>query len=167
MFENLFTTKGRARRSEWWLFGLAAGILAFAMVIGLLAILDGVPLLGAVVGERTTTAAAVMLGVQLLCWWPLTAVMVRRAHDRNNAGTWAVVYQVISLATAAFEFPQVVGLLGPDYFLPVYAAAMIPVSFWGIWMLVTQGFLDGTPGPNRYGPSPKGVESNYAAPRVD
>jgi uncharacterized membrane protein YhaH (DUF805 family) len=26
-----------------------------------------------------------------------------------------------------------------------------------IWALVECGFLDGTPGPNKYGPSPKGV----------
>ena len=27
----------------------------------------------------------------------------------------------------------------------------------GIWTLVECGFLDGTPGPNQYGPSPKGL----------
>jgi uncharacterized membrane protein YhaH (DUF805 family) len=27
-----------------------------------------------------------------------------------------------------------------------------------IWALVECGFLDGTPGPNKYGPSPKGVQ---------
>ena len=27
----------------------------------------------------------------------------------------------------------------------------------GIWLLIELGFLDGTPGPNRFGPSPKGV----------
>lgn len=32
----------------------------------------------------------------------------------------------------------------------------IPIVGW-IWCLVEIGFLDGTPGPNRYGPSPKGV----------
>lgn len=27
----------------------------------------------------------------------------------------------------------------------------------GLWALVECGFLDGTPGPNRFGPSPKGI----------
>ena len=31
---------------------------------------------------------------------------------------------------------------------------LIPVIGW-IWQLIECGFLDGTPGPNRYGPSPK------------
>jgi uncharacterized membrane protein YhaH (DUF805 family) len=33
-----------------------------------------------------------------------------------------------------------------------------------IWALVECGFLDGTPGPNKYGPSPKGVTGPAAAP---
>jgi uncharacterized membrane protein YhaH (DUF805 family) len=32
-----------------------------------------------------------------------------------------------------------------------------------IWSLVECGFLDGTPGPNKYGPSPKGVGDAAAA----
>ncbi|ESQ83732.1 hypothetical protein AEAC466_12050 [Asticcacaulis sp. AC466] len=27
----------------------------------------------------------------------------------------------------------------------------------GLWILIECGFLDGTPGPNRFGPSPKGL----------
>jgi uncharacterized membrane protein YhaH (DUF805 family) len=34
--------------------------------------------------------------------------------------------------------------------------AFIPV-IGGLWALVECGFLDGTPGPNKYGPSPKGL----------
>jgi uncharacterized membrane protein YhaH (DUF805 family) len=35
------------------------------------------------------------------------------------------------------------------------ALGLVPlVSFW---LLIELGFLDGTPGPNRYGPSPKGL----------
>jgi uncharacterized membrane protein YhaH (DUF805 family) len=32
-----------------------------------------------------------------------------------------------------------------------------------IWVLVELGFLDGTPGPNKYGPSPKGIGAPAAA----
>jgi uncharacterized membrane protein YhaH (DUF805 family) len=34
--------------------------------------------------------------------------------------------------------------------------AFIPIV-GAIWLLVEVGFLDGTPGPNKYGPSPKGL----------
>ncbi|MGH6958334.1 MAG: DUF805 domain-containing protein [Caulobacteraceae bacterium] len=33
---------------------------------------------------------------------------------------------------------------------------LIPVLGW-LWVLIECGFLDGTPGPNRFGPSPKGL----------
>jgi uncharacterized membrane protein YhaH (DUF805 family) len=33
---------------------------------------------------------------------------------------------------------------------------MIPIVGW-IWGLIELGFLDGTQGPNRFGPSPKGI----------
>ncbi len=33
---------------------------------------------------------------------------------------------------------------------------LVPVIGWA-WQLIECGFLDGTPGPNRYGPSPKDI----------
>jgi uncharacterized membrane protein YhaH (DUF805 family) len=36
------------------------------------------------------------------------------------------------------------------------AIGLIPI-IGGIWLLVELGFLDGTQGPNRFGPSPKGI----------
>ena len=39
---------------------------------------------------------------------------------------------------------------------------LIPI-IGGIWALIECGFLDGTQGPNKYGPSPKGIG---AAPEV-
>jgi uncharacterized membrane protein YhaH (DUF805 family) len=35
-----------------------------------------------------------------------------------------------------------------------------------IWALVECGFLDGTPGPNKFGPSPKGLTGPATAPAV-
>ncbi|HEY5008373.1 MAG TPA: DUF805 domain-containing protein [Caulobacteraceae bacterium] len=46
------------------------------------------------------------------------------------------------------------------------AIGLIPL-IGGIWLLVELGFLDGTQGPNRFGPSPKGIgEPVVAAPVV-
>lgn len=33
---------------------------------------------------------------------------------------------------------------------------LVPI-IGGVWALIECGFLDGTPGPNRFGPSPKGI----------
>jgi uncharacterized membrane protein YhaH (DUF805 family) len=42
---------------------------------------------------------------------------------------------------------------------------LIPI-IGAIWLLVELGFLDGTQGPNKYGPSPKGVAGPTVAPAV-
>ena len=39
-------------------------------------------------------------------------------------------------------------LVGADRFVPIIGA---------LWILIECGFMDGTPGPNKFGPSPKGV----------
>jgi uncharacterized membrane protein YhaH (DUF805 family) len=39
--------------------------------------------------------------------------------------------------------------------------AFIPI-IGAFWVLIECGFLDGTPGPNRFGPSPKGVSGSAA-----
>lgn len=44
----------------------------------------------------------------------------------------------------------------------VYGAAGLVMLAAMIYLLVVVGFLDGTPGPNRFGPSPKGVGGDTA-----
>jgi uncharacterized membrane protein YhaH (DUF805 family) len=39
--------------------------------------------------------------------------------------------------------------------------SLIPLV--GLWVIVELGFLDGTQGPNQYGPSPKGIGGNEVA----
>ncbi len=82
--------------------------------------------------------------------------------------------------------PIFVGLVGIVYLVDLYIALALGAkrchdrdkSAWflaiglipligAIWLLVELGFLDGTPGPNRFGPSPKGLgEPVVAAPVV-
>jgi uncharacterized membrane protein YhaH (DUF805 family) len=38
---------------------------------------------------------------------------------------------------------------------------LIPI-IGGLWLLIDLGFIDGTPGPNQYGPSPKGLGATGA-----
>jgi uncharacterized membrane protein YhaH (DUF805 family) len=69
-----------------------------------------------------------------------------------------------------------IGLVGVTTFLGAWIRLAIQVKRWhdrnasgwwtlavlfpilgAIWVLVECGFFDGTPGPNKYGPSPKGI----------
>lgn len=62
----------------------------------------------------------------LVAVWMKLAVLVKRWHDRDKSGWWALI-------------------------------TLIPVIGW-LWQLIECGFLEGTPGANRYGPSPKSPE---------
>ncbi|HEX4199707.1 MAG TPA: DUF805 domain-containing protein [Caulobacteraceae bacterium] len=45
------------------------------------------------------------------------------------------------------------------------AIGLIPI-IGAIWLFIELGFLDGTQGPNRFGPSPKGIGGPVIAPAV-
>lgn len=69
-------------------------------------------------------------GPALLFYWTLISVCifivacVKRAHDRNKSGWWALLYVIV----------------------------------WP-WALIELGFLEGTKGPNRFGPDPRGARA--------
>jgi uncharacterized membrane protein YhaH (DUF805 family) len=66
--------------------------------------------------------------------WPSLAVSVKRCHDRNKSGLWLIL---------------------------MYLACFTVIG--ALWPLIELGFLDGTPGPNKFGPSPKGLGAEPAA----
>ena len=72
--------------------------------------------------------------ISLVLLWPSLANDVKRCHDRDKSGWWLVLMALASLT--------IIGVL---------------------WPLIELGFLDGTPGPNRFGPSPKGATGAPAA----
>jgi uncharacterized membrane protein YhaH (DUF805 family) len=100
---------GRARRKEYWLFGL------FIVAVMLVACIVTAPM-----GE--TAMGVVVLLVALGSIVPTVAVTVRRFHDQDKSGWFALL-------------------------------SLVPYVGWlivAVFMLI-----DGTPGDNRFGPSPK------------
>ncbi|SHG59406.1 DUF805 domain-containing protein [Flavobacterium defluvii] len=82
VFENYANFKGRARRSEYWYFALANGIISFLLIIiGLI--------LGAIFGDAVTGA---VIGYILFALYsfatilPGLGVIVRRLHDVGKSG---------------------------------------------------------------------------------
>lgn len=134
--------RGRASRSEFWWFSLFSALLNAA--VGILASLA--PGVGSVISA--------VLGLWLLL--PSLAVTARRLHDRGFSGWWQALPAVLmlaGLACAAAGAPQA---------LPWTAAGAGLVSL-GLLVLCV---LRGTPGPNRFGPSPPAAQE-CAAQRGD
>ena len=129
---------GRSRRMEYWMFALLNGIVS--VVLGGLMVAGGFTLPGMDGSAAAPESPGLLfwLGGGLLAMWvlavivPSVAVGVRRLHDRDMSGWWYLGFILLSM----------IPLVG------IFASIAMIVIF----------FLPGTPGPNKYGPDPKGGE---------
>lgn len=123
-----FSYRGRLRRRDFWIWQCC-----WLLMLVLLFTLAGNGLL------ETQTAAFCV--VALL--WPTSAVLVKRLHDRNKGGHWALLVVVARMLMAGNwallpnEAQWLVGRFIPTLIL--------------IGMLVEIGGLAGTPSDNRFG----------------
>ncbi|MDQ0470313.1 DUF805 domain-containing protein [Labrys wisconsinensis] len=130
--DKLFSFRGRVTRQDYWVYHLVLWGL-----LGPLAVF----VFGWSEEGRTGEAhwwSSAMIAFSLLCVvqiWPSVAINVKRCHDRGKSGWWMLLWAILS------PVPYL-GLLS------------------GLWYLVELGFLDGTQGANRFGPSPKGLSSD-------
>lgn len=166
---DVLSFHGRANRVEFWLVSIGLSLLhmVFSMLAGLI--------IGMLVGdalspEQQVVGAAIFgLAVQLLFLWPITAVAVRRSHDRNMSGWWYGGFALFSLsATLAGLALQLLGAepAGEAETTIFTALAWLEIGLW-LLFLVILGFLPGTRGANRFGPAPNSRHENYRAPPVD
>ena len=162
MLDALFSARGRMRRRDWWLW--AIGVTIALSLAGLLVHLW--------FGTSTLAVERAQLGrgpltpfggwiifTNTLAYWPYVCLTAKRWHDRNRSGWLAAIWPALAIplfavqhlsglagdATARFGFGALQGGLG------------LAVGLVFIWILIDCGILDGTPGENRYGPSPKGL----------
>ncbi|HYW15745.1 MAG TPA: DUF805 domain-containing protein [Allosphingosinicella sp.] len=152
---------GRSRRTEYWMFFLFQILLGVAFWV-LLAIVGGGALMSG--GDPTALAAAggaimivtALYGlVSLALLIPAIAVTVRRLHDTNRTGKWLLAlvgaYVVMLVGTMmAASSPDNPGLGGVLAMVGGIAALILAI------VLLVFMFLEGTRGPNNYGPDPKG-----------
>jgi uncharacterized membrane protein YhaH (DUF805 family) len=142
---------GRAPRAEYWWYVLAMGIVGF-----LLGLADTIFLHGPIyanLGPLGLTFTLVMI-------IPGIAVLVRRLHDTDRSGWWALV-KVLSYAFV-FGGGTLARLADTYQQLPVSVLTMAIVAFfsWALAGLMVFIFVitEGTQGQNRYGPDPYGLD---------
>ncbi len=151
---------GRSRRMEYWMFFLFQILVSMALMILLFSV-GGAALFSG--GDPTALAAAgggfmLVMGLYMLfslaMFIPSIAVGVRRLHDTNRSGWWLLA----PLAPYVLMFVAV----GMSASSPDSAAGGVLAMIGGLGVLVLGItlivflLLDGTRGPNRFGPDPKG-----------
>ena len=130
-----FTFSGRMRRREyWWKMFLIVSVLVgvIVSVLALETIAKTIYRIEMPADVVSMFAVGVIL-VTILCAVLAIPVSVRRLHDFDFSGWWYL----------AFFLPRFI----PD--APIRSVASIA-------LLVILGGIDGTCGPNRFGPDPKG-----------
>ncbi|MBI5938850.1 MAG: DUF805 domain-containing protein, partial [Caulobacterales bacterium] len=120
-----------------------------------------VALLSAIGLRSTSVANLTILMMFLGLQWPSAAINVQRFHDRSRHG-WPGVLLVVG--SAIYVMAMVLGELDLAILRQRRDAAgwlfSLSSFFWTpifIWFFIVLGLADGTPGPNRFGPSPKGI----------
>lgn len=151
---------GRSRRMEFWMFQLFQWLVYFAvfalmMIIGGGALMTGDPRAFASIGGAMMAIFGLYFLFALAMLIPSIAVAVRRLHDTERSGWWILAplsgYVIMLIGTVmAAGSPDNPGLGGI-----LAMVGMIAVIGLGITLLVFM-FLEGTRGPNKYGPDPKG-----------
>lgn len=145
--------QGRSQRMEYWMYALMLFLIYAAFAILAVAMTGG-----AVFGAATGSADGAFLGGGLFALFglfgilmlglliPSIAVAVRRLHDTGRSGWWILLPAGVNFAGAIFGGIARSGAVSLIFGLAAFAAAIALIVFY---------CLDGTPGPNRFGPDPK------------
>jgi uncharacterized membrane protein YhaH (DUF805 family) len=93
----------------------------------------------------------------LLMFIPMLAVQIRRLHDSDRTGWWAILPTLLYLGGLGL---LAVGFLDPQTGLmtaTVSALLLMVAAVSGLIVLIFL-FMEGTRGDNRFGPDPKGAD---------
>lgn len=166
--EKLFSFEGRLRRQDYWLISISLGLAVFAVTEIVMWVFFG-PRYSLFSGGYEAGALrvldvwpyAVQILLNLVTFWPSLAMSAERAHDRNKSA-WLIVSLLVVFEVYWVAQPLLIGWQAALSMTPsgqlVDIGLMVLSLAATIYIFVTVGCLDGTRGPNRYGPSPKAAE---------
>ena len=169
--DKYLSFSGRLRRRDWWLLGIL--LMVVTTVLSQLAVyaLYGVNYtmfsneLDQIAKATHLPSVGVQVLVGLLTLWPALALSAKRAHDRDKGATTVIVLIVLNtlLSYGSAIYNAYVGIDPQNPSLWMVAPGLISFVIM-IFLLITLGFLDGTPDDNRFGPSPKAepVDETFA-----
>ena len=138
----LFGFNGRIRRTNYWLAGLGAGVALSLVFWVLFFIFGGATALAigaggmSANGEPTAAGTAAGAGGGILLFLLFVAYF--------GVSLWIS----LALQIKRWHDRDKSGVWVFINFIPFVGA---------VWTLIECGFMDGTMGPNRFGPSPKGI----------
>ena len=164
---------GRSRRMEFWMWVVFQVLIFFVFIILVIALGGAMVMSGDIRGGMAMGGIILILYLlysvmQLAFLVPGLAVTIRRLHDTNRSGWWIMLLWGPLLLMYALAF-VLMGSLAASGDMALIGQKDSTLGFVGLimgliyiaWLvgalvLVVFMFLEGTKGPNRYGPDPKG-----------
>ena len=145
-----FTTGGRISRAQFiW------AILAYACVL-FLCFFTAVVLL-TTDWRNAPFFVYVCFGLLLsLSFFSIVAVAIKRLHDRDKPGWWAILFIIL---------PVLLSSAATDFVTPSAGILQAVSGLLLLWGFVELACLSGTRGPNKFGPDP--LQSGINAEPVD
>ena len=170
-FKRYADFSGRSRRMEFWMWILFQ-VIVYVVVVILAMVLGGGAMMMMGSGADPTSAMAaggammiifLLYGLfGLVCLIPSIAVSIRRLHDTDRTGWWLMAFWGPYLVLLASPF--IVGASvasGSDPMAGgVIALIAVLALLVGSLILLVFDVLEGTKGPNQYGPDPKAPDAS-------
>lgn len=157
---------GRSRRMEFWMWVLFQFLITcvfgiILVALGGAAVMSGDATQLLAVGGAAIIVYLLLLLMALIFFIPNLAVTVRRLHDTDRSGWWVMLYWgpylliiVANMAMGASMYAGSDAMAGGVFALVAGLAWLV-----GCIVLLVFMFLEGTRGPNQYGPDPKGQDT--------
>jgi uncharacterized membrane protein YhaH (DUF805 family) len=149
-----FGFNGRFNRGKYWLFSvLALAVTGFLTVLMIYMFPIPEEVIASLKSETLQEGIVylVLVAPSVTFLYISSAISVKRLHDRNRSGWWAILYLGLPALLAL-----IMGIAaGAKETLEGWPAAlMIPYFILLIVTFVELACLKGTTGPNKYGPDP-------------
>ncbi|WP_443747355.1 DUF805 domain-containing protein [Asticcacaulis solisilvae] len=165
-FQILFSPAGRIRRRDYWVYsiGLWVTLMAAQMIVhGVILGRPGKSFFsdGAWYQGKTTPYALFAAAIYFARQWPHFCIAAKRWHDRGRPAWIAAAY--IAASVTSIWAQATFGIQAAHINLLLQYLISAPLIGLMLWQFIECGCLDGTPGPNRYGRSPKGRGADPSA----
>jgi len=148
--EVFFGFHGRINRRTFWFASILVNIAGLLFIALLADLATGNPVSPDVwrtPADKGGVWAPVWLASFAFLAWPLSALAVKRLHDRSRpAWLWYAYYSL----TVVFSLPPLKNAAGAEL-SPAAAAGMLVLLAFGIFVFFELAVLRGTVGPNQHG----------------
>lgn len=160
--KRYFDFNGRSRRKEFWMWVL--GVVIATIVLGMIDSMlglggnssMGMPGASDSYGVSASASGGLLTNLFALCILiPNLAVGVRRLHDTGRTGLWILLPLPFYLLSIVATVAAMLGSTGMMFGLLGLTMLLMPIGFICAIVVLVFFCLEGTRGPNRFGPDPK------------